>query len=503
MIIINTHLNRYLLIVLLLAIIITAPFFDVIEIGDGLGWDGSAYGNITRKIFKNEFIGIIDSYSMQRTSLSFMIAFSSNILNIPLTNANIIIFFKIINILFLLLSVFYFFKICKFLNFDKKTENFAFISLYFSYFILKMLGFYPVLLDYTAFSLSIMLFYAFLSNSYFIAFLGIAIGAFTFPSIALFFTLIFLSKNITIITQDKSIWDISSKTANLLKNSISLLAILGYLFLIIAIFKFTNTKIILITGENVDSLKVGLSAITTCLAIFLATKYLISTEVVNQLKFKSIKFNFKVIVGIITVFIFIKICIYALSNNMIPPRMAWKNFLVNLLTQSLQNPLISIVAHILYFGPVLLLFLIFFKSIAKEIQKEGILFAGVFLLNIFFMILGNESRQFVNFMPMLIFYTCVTLNGRITTPFLIFHGISSLIISKFWYEITTPEFMKSIAAYGDVFTNNNITSEGSQRYFMYQGPWMSTNNYLIFLVLIVILFVGYWQFFKINNNNGK
>jgi hypothetical protein len=137
---------------------------------------------------------------------------------------------------------------------------------------------------------------------------------------------------------------------------------------------------------------------------------------------------------------------------------------------SVTMPVIFLVAHIVYFGPSMIIFFVHFKKIAQMIRKSGLGMVILFLTNIFFL-LFSESRIFINFFPIMIYFLILYINQAKLMLFdeLGFFAMIALsfIFSKFWLHIGL---------------NQN-------RYFMNIGPWMNEREYLIQGLLVLLLFI--------------
>lgn len=486
-------LIQVLSILIFSGIVLCVPFYERIGVSGGLGFDGENYAALTRSVVAKDFLHVYDAYSVQRYSVPFLIGSVALLFNIQLTDLLIADLFGIANVLFLLGSVIFFYKTCALLNFDRKTQLFAFISMFFSFFVLKMTGYYPVLLDCPAFAIGIILYYSYLSNNFKLGLVCIFIGAFTFPSISMFGILMFASKSISITYGDNSSFFYGKeKFIKILKVAFPYLTVLFYLTIAGVFFFVLNAKLIFPSSEKGNFIRIACSILATCLMIYYVVKNILTEEVFNLLHLKSIKANTIHLFMIGVVFILIKIGIYLLANHEVRIRMTSIVFVVNLLLQSIQNPFSSIVSHIMYFGPVILLAIIFFNSIAVKVKKEGFIFAMVFVLNIIIMILGNESRQFIVFIPILIFYTCDVIKEKLNVPIILLHGVISLLLSRFWYTINSNGFGRSTSKMGGFATDD------CQRYFMSQGPWMTNSSYMVFALTVTVLIVIYWYLFKVD-----
>lgn len=102
----------------------------------------------------------------------------------------------------------------------------------------------------------------------------------------------------------------------------------------------------------------------------------------------------------------------------------------------------------------------------------------------------SESRQFVNFLPVVLTALALALNNRsVNTASVAIVVALGLVGSKAWMTMNVPD-MQSLAFRGA--TNEPIM----QRYFMNHGPWMSMESYLWQAAAVLLTSVVLWFVFK-------
>ena len=144
---------------------------------------------------------------------------------------------------------------------------------------------------------------------------------------------------------------------------------------------------------------------------------------------------------------------------------------------SVVMPLQFLLAHIVYFGPVSILLLVSWRSVATLMaQGRGGLLLGLGLTAL--LSLNSESRYLANLWPMVVPFVAKHFDGRISRRQLMVLLASGLLFSKVWLLIGAPA--------------SAIPDFPAQRYFMSQGPWMSPLSYLIQSAAVLLLVFVLW-----------
>ena len=240
-------------------------------------------------------------------------------------------------------------------------------------------------------------------------------------------------------------------------------------------------------GRPVDTILIWVS-------FFIALSYL---TYLNY--FPKFVFNIKRIFKSINIYgVILAIILFVLTKTIVnfysskvESLLTFQSYLYNIIYQGVKNPFNFMVAHVFYFGiaPLLSFFLI--KDIKKEIGNFGIGMILFFNLCIFFSV-GSESRQLINYYPFLILILVIILNKywEISLTFTIGYTVICLALSHFWYKINT------INNLSNNLENLHPFDFPDQRYFMFQGPWVSDFMYKIHLTICAIIFILLWVVLK-------
>ena len=183
------------------------------------------------------------------------------------------------------------------------------------------------------------------------------------------------------------------------------------------------------------------------------------------------------IVPIVLIFIFVKYLTGTYASTQ-PLQMSSGRYIINIMKQSVANPAVFLVSHIIYLGWLPLIFIFMGKEMHAAIRSLGygvaILFAGVGIMS-----LGSETRQLINFYPLLVVVALMALSKKqaLKPWVLVVLGLPALALSRFWY---------SINGFGDI--GKKLLEFPAQRYFQVFGPWMSNSTYLINLIICILGF---------------
>lgn len=152
------------------------------------------------------------------------------------------------------------------------------------------------------------------------------------------------------------------------------------------------------------------------------------------------------------------------------------------------RPGVFLVAHVAYFGPVLLLAVAAWRTVAAAIRSEG---AGlvVVMLGGALVALSSESRQSIIFLPFVVAYTSLALDqlglARPLAPATLLLG---LLTSRFWLPLDHV----TEAQLPDRWLTPQELAYHFNGYFANHGPWMTNGWYLVHLATAVAAGAALW-----------
>lgn len=445
---------------------------EKIEKNDGLGFDGVSYASIVKKCEEilsrsNPHLEIymMQMYGIRRIFVPTVVHYIMKVLRLEYSNRNIILTFQWFNLFLIAISAVAWGKIINGTITHDTAKILSFVFLFCNYAILKMNSYYVVLLDMTAFLLCILSLYCYLNNSQVGLLLLAIISAFTWPTMFYNIVILFLfPKKFNVVKDTKF---------NVIRIVVPL--IMTALFIaeaiyIILIRKFSQIK------EPVNMKLLPVSIAVAAIYLFFSYLYLLRNVSFNNIAYLLRK-DTVVRFFILIVIYFVLNKIYALYHTRLPE----DRLLRVLIVSSVLQPLIFMLAHIIYFGPVMLFPLIYYKEYFRIIHNYGIGMVLLFFLNIPF-ILMSESRCITNFFPVITFFAALLVDKfKMSYTQVLLFSLLSLFASKFWMDI-----------------NGSVDLE---LYYMNFGPWMTFKWYLIQGILVLltagyILYVKRYTYFK-------
>ncbi|QHT69353.1 hypothetical protein GXP67_23285 [Rhodocytophaga rosea] len=473
---IEAHLTYLLAGLLLCVMIFHFAFPEYIQEENGLGWDGEAYASILKNFKQQIQNREINSYYFQRIFPIAIVYGELFITGLPLSDTNIIRAFLAFNIVLIGIAFWAWVVLCQQLQLRTQGKVLSFSGIFINYALLKMPFYYPVLTDLIAFSIGLLMFYCSL-RKYKVGLLFLSvIGAFSFP------TLFYCGMLLYVLPVQNGL----NSTENSLRQWNKWLAILGVILftVVFIVARFIKDKPYV---NPPDNLIFAISSILAIIYVYFIIYKLTRIDWYLQELFNAQTWKRAAIAILLFAIIYVFTSFLSSSEE---PILNYKGFLANVVIEAITNPLVFLVAHFVYFGPVFLLALYFGKDFIRQVNTYG---TGLHAFVLLYLLLGagSESRQFINAWPVFVLILCVALE-KYTFPrlFLIAIVIFSLLVSKFWYRINTETF------------GGDFLDFPYQQYFMSQGPWMSDTMYIVQGSIALAIFGSlYFLFLRQKNFN--
>ena len=148
------------------------------------------------------------------------------------------------------------------------------------------------------------------------------------------------------------------------------------------------------------------------------------------------------------------------------------DFLSNIVTQAIKEPLAFFFSHFFYFGIVFILPFIYYKYQKQIFEKIGL---GAILVILFHLLLMacSETRAFLGLFPVLIIFSGLLLKDYfvVNNKTIIIMGILSLLMSTIWLPINQIIPYKRLDSIGITYL-----------YAIHHGPWMPAGFYYYVLL---------------------
>ncbi|MBF0386020.1 MAG: hypothetical protein HQL27_09155, partial [Candidatus Omnitrophica bacterium] len=430
--------EKFFVIVFSLAIL-TFTFGERLGASFGILGDENIYYLISLDLERILFSFGLDRYYVQRILPPFLVHLFAKITSTSLTVDNTVNIFCIFNVVLQVLTAHFWLLICKNLRIGINGVWVGFITLYVNYAILKYLPFTQVTTDMFAYFLGVLIVYLYLESKTFPLFLVSFIGSFAWPTVywigfifllfprsekvfrpeqgakhncgyILFPALFAFSLGIIYMKVLKPLYSSEAFSRGMFQFGavkplsgflfLSVMAAVGYIFL--SLRTLFRNGFALLSGDA------GRKEILK--QIFLAAMLIFTVKTtINYFSAISQHFN-------------------------------WNTFFENRLIFSISAPFFFLIAHVTYFGPIIILMMFSFRKVCDEIIKCG---TGMILVAAFILVasLDSESRHLIFFFPILVPFAIKAVEGVfVSLKKMIFFCVLSLIFSKIWLTIGIHEF---------------------------------------------------------------
>ncbi|MDQ3020508.1 MAG: hypothetical protein M3R36_08060 [Bacteroidota bacterium] len=464
-------------------------FGAVININNGLGYDGGAYAWVIKDFYNLVLNDKLDSYLIQRIFPLFLTDLLLTVFKLPKEDFYIIKFFQIYNLILIMLCSFIWYKISKIYRLDLIYIWLGLILVLLNFGIAENSFYYPVLTDTTAFFLGFCLLYFHLKDNLTGKIIITILGAFTWPS------LIFIGI-LMIIFPINSNFSFSFSN-NIRKKSLNiyLAFLLPLLFLIVSIHhvykyfmgeSFYNIFTPVFSGWlYIDSILNYLLMVFFFYSFLpkglsFSNGYLFLKKVIRNIKIKNILIS----VSIFAVIYFVQIIL----SHQEKPKASYDvmGLIYYISLYGISKPFGYFVTAVTYFGPSFIILFFFLKYFKNYLLELGL---GVYLSFIlsFLLIFITETRIIINFFPFIVLLSVLVIrNFTLNKEMFFWICLFSLILSKIYIPMfNIPSDMNT---YKDFFNFTN------QLYFMNSFIISKTSYYILGTI---ILFMTFFIVYKI------
>ena len=396
-------------------------FGELILKGAGVGWDGKIYRDITMDFHNMIVDREISIYRLQRVFPSALIHYSLKALQIPLDTDHIILSFRIYNLILLTLGAYLWGLICVKLKFSFQVQWLAFIGLFVNFMAIKYFFIYPILTDQTALFLGILLLYFYLHHQNLGMILTSIVGMFTWPLVTYYgLALNAFPKSDRIITNDG------------VGEKVKWWRVLFVLMTTVIVLLMLKSTTLIGEWMKAPSL-LYLSIMIVIFYIAFGSWFLFPKEVVFDAYelLRSHKW-INVLISII-IMLLLNLLVYYWGKEGNNSNL-WQT-LPETINRGVGLPAIFLVAHVVFFGPMVLPMLFLWDKITRFTAQFGFGFWLVIFVN-FILSLASESRVLIAVLPFFMVLVSLVLNEiRLKPSFVHFFLFVALIFSKIWYRM--------------------------------------------------------------------
>ncbi|CAA7194359.1 hypothetical protein [Chryseobacterium potabilaquae] len=422
-----------------------------------------------------------DSYYISRLLVPGIAHYIIRFLQLDYSNETIQNIFLGLNFLSILLGCYYYFKIIKIKNYSSNLIAIGFCFLFVNFFVMKFSSFYSILMDMFGFTSGIILYYYYLTKKKILFYSLLLICMFIFPTTILIVLGVMLSD---IITFDEKGLNIN-KNFNKWLWSILSFALLFLVSICYIRYDFITTKANADFANQMSQNFIPLTILTFIIFLYFAVKQLLQIANNVSVRYKGfISPTFYSSIGILL--FYLSVSKYLSVNFQGTKAFSSTSFIANLLYQILSFPLKFMITHFIYYG-LFVVFILFFHKVLFLYAKNNLdsFQKIIFTLFIIFSILGTETRQFLQLFPFVLFIFLDSLkNYKFSANLVLGIFIFQLIWSRFWYIIDLPEGFLFYA-----LKDKDISDFPAQRYFQFQGPWLSETNSIWYGAIFIIIYL--------------
>lgn len=480
-------------IIILLWCVFSFVFTPIMPVASGFGWDGVFYGKVALD-FQN-MIGNIDSYHANRIFPGVLLHYVYSIINVPLNMDSVLLGFRIYSIIILVGSAIFWVLIANLLSLNSLKKWLGFCALFINYPMLNLHFYYPALTDGTAFFFGLIMLYSYLKKNNVLLLAVTMISFFCWPAGIIVGFILF------VFSISEGFW----YYYKLNKTSVVVFLLLLSPFLALIGMNFVGEIKHLIVVLGLDGKIVGkfvnpdqytpvnLIHLTNALfnGAYLILMFWYILKNFDLVRFISSLFQKRLITKIIVSFV-VLIILVVLKRTIYSPNLPTLSpiqyFSYYFTGSNVRFPLQFVVCQISYWGPAIILFIIYFKDIINRLQNGNLPFLLIFLYTILLSI-NSESRPIINSYPFIVVILLESLDLSKIKNLKLFTAlffVISLVYSKVWLPLELPSsvFPQSILTDLDKFP--------MQQYFMNFGLFINTKMYIVHSLIAVVFFALFW-----------
>lgn len=481
----NRGLIRWIAGGVLLLLVVFSYSFEQVPRFDGMGWDGIIYGGMMQE-FLSQFKGVgYSSYYIKKCLPFALINIFDTLFHVTDSYVTLVVF----EMISIVLAVVAFYKTSNYLKLSTCAETIAFALLFYTHFILRI-GYLPYQGDVFAFSISMWIFYFFVSKQLWKMLALSIVGAFVWQSIWPISLLLFvLPQEGFNLVDGKHVSQRYGKVLNTVKIAMSL----GLLVVPLKMFMFAEKKFgswsrfsdtVPYFFEEIPVWMCVISIVSVCILLYLSIKPLVF-NVGDFIKHTMKSFHWGNLIVVIVLFFLMKYVVSCLSNADGSGSFIGINFLRRLFFEPFTIPYKFFASHLANEGLMVCFLIVFYKPVWEFVSEHSIGYIAVFIMALFFGT-QTESRFILNLFPFLVFPISVVisrLNLKKWVPYLVCVG--QLLLSLFWYKTNTPTLAQAL----EIENDEAYMSGEAQRVFYYLGPWMGRMPYIVFLLIFVSVMI--------------
>lgn len=437
---------------LLLWLALASVFGEKVQVEEGLGWDGLDYAMMARR-GPADVIGDFDPYRIQRVGPPAVVHLGAKLMRWPLTTARqLLVAFGVLHVVTFAGAIAVWWCLCRHLRLGPQGRVLCFAGLFLNYAVLKMTPFMPTLGDSTALVLGLLMLHLHLTERRSWLVVTAVVGAFTYPTLLPTAVLLLMMPPLAAPAPQSPRGD--AWPAYLVAGGLALVALS---------FHATGG---LASRDDLAKVRPGWAVpIAALVAVYLALalRPLLGARLALT-TLRSVRLPWLALGALLL--LATRALVLAASNPELPPKLTAGGYANGVLHTALVAPLGGLVAHAVYFGPLVLVAAWRWREVCAVLRERP----GLHALALVTVVLSvsTESRQLITWWPVIVTATCLALERRPlswrATGAIVF---LSLVASRCWLPLNHGPLTGDPLKFPD------------QWHFMTQGPWMTTTSLCI------------------------
>ena len=473
----------------LLALSCYWPLSDSIPVVGGLGYDGIRYARWVREVpvsllpdgpraplVKSQ----LDSYAARRFLPSVVLHWAMRAFGIPRTEGNVVAAFALANLALLALAIFCWCRAADATGLTTRGKWIGLLALQVNYANWKMPFFYPVLTDTFALALGALSLLFYLERRTLGLVLIMVAGGFVWPTLPYFCLLLLAFPAASRGTVEAEPGAESPRWRDAPTWAAGTVAVLYLVIVAILVsseYRMPNTPV-----RPLASL-LALSASLAAAYLFFGLRTLLDAPGLwRELRpLRILRRRGMWLAGLLLVGIEAGVASLAVA----PADYSGRRFVADTLFSSITQPGIFCLAHVLFFGPMLIFVPVLWSPMCRSIQRRG---AGLTLCFALALVIaaGSESRKLMNFYPFVVLFLAERVDRSLPEAWHVrMLAVLSLLVSKVWLPMGQDLPLPLLG-----------TIPWRSFYVSSRGPWIDHPSYLIQGVLMSIVAVLVYRSFR-------
>ncbi|MGO9016402.1 MAG: hypothetical protein ACLQF0_15635 [Dissulfurispiraceae bacterium] len=479
---------------------------EKVQAGGGLGWDGVLYADMVRNLDSLISGGQLNSYYAHRILPSLIVRSMMLFSGTPTSDINIIRGFELYNLVLLVGACWVWKRVADSFSLSLSGRWIGFSGIFVNFQCSKQAFYYPVLTDVTALVVAMLLLLFYVEKKPIALFVTTIVGAFCWPAVSICgaFLLIFPREDLPreVIEPAASTLTFKSVTlSSLVKLGglvVLIMSIIGYITLarVAPVSEHASTVFnnwLKILGNvmpfnvapSFDRLERLLTGLPSLIGMLVALAMLIGSRsflpaLLANLRRAQLPLVALAIAAVLIPFYLVKI----ISS----PGIANPNSMLQLIKRvlvpgddlhHLQGKfLLPIVTLAVFWGPVVLLLLLYWKAFCVEARKLGLGVVAIIAISLPLGLIG-EPRFITIAWPFFVLGLVLALESSSTkASFKYVLAALTVVYAQFWMKLNLAPWLPQDMAYPLKFPQ--------QVYFMHYGLWMSWWAYFVQLTAVVL-----------------